>query len=45
MTVHTTFGAFISVIFDEFMAAYDDEHLASLGTALLVDRLLDGVLL
>jgi hypothetical protein len=44
MTVETTFGAFISAIFDEFMVAYGDEKMATLGTALLIDRLLDGVM-
>lgn len=39
----TTLGELISAFYEEFLAAYGDPHIASRGTALLLERLLDGV--
>ncbi len=39
----TTLGDLIAYFFDEFMDVYEDEEVAAAGTAVLVDKLLNGV--
>lgn len=42
-TMNTTLGELIAAFYDEFLSVYGDEELARVCTAVLVDRLLDGV--
>ncbi len=42
-TTETTLGELIAHFFDEFMDIYEDEDVAIAGTALLVDKLINGV--
>lgn len=42
-TNQTTLGELIAMFFDEFMDAYDDEEVAAAGTAVILERLINGV--
>lgn len=39
-TTHTTLGDLISTVYEEFLALYDDEELASVATAAVINDLL-----
>ncbi|MFT7621745.1 MAG: hypothetical protein ACI9WU_000910 [Myxococcota bacterium] len=42
-TTNTTIGELIATFYAEFLEIYDDEELAAAGTAVLVEKLLNGV--
>ncbi len=42
-TTNTTLGELIATFYEEFLSIYGDEEVAAAGTAVLVEKLLNGV--
>jgi hypothetical protein len=42
MSINTNLGELISTIYEEFLARYGDEELASVATAAVINDLLSG---
>lgn len=41
--LNMTIGELVAILYEEFLKTYGDAEMASMGTALLIDHLLDGV--